>query len=614
MSLSMLALIKPENIVTIDFETFYDKGYSLTDKDLNMSEYVRHERFHMHCAGVKLGGAPVRVLRGKEFDAFVSRVGWKDKLVLAHNTAFDGFILSERYGVHPAGYLDTLSMSRALYGAAVGHGLDDVANRLGLGGKIKNVLKSTKGLMELPDELMSKLMEYCGNDVDLCYNVFWKLYPSFPDVELRLVDQTLKMFCAPKLLIDTGLVTAELDKEVAKKEAALKTLEEQGITREQLMSNQKFAKLLEERGIPVPMKKSPTTGKQTLALAKSDPEFRMRLDDEDPAVKILFQARLTVKTTISETRAKRFLSAGSQTMRMPILLNYYGAHTGRWSGGNKLNLQNLPRGGALRRSLLAPTGMVVVVADSSQIEARTTAWLAGQNDLLDSFAKGEDVYRKMAAKIYGKTPEDISELERFVGKTCILGLGYGMGANKLQASLALGAGGKSVRISQSEASSIVSIYRNSNPKIVGLWYDMDKVLQSMNAGDGGAYKILRWGPEHISLPNQMKLHYPDLGPEYEDGKDLVYRTRFGWTKIYGGLLTENVVQALARIIVAEQMLAIGERYDVVTMSHDEVVWLAPEDEAEEAFKFGKKIMSTPPAWAPDLPLNVSGGYDKCYSK
>lgn len=612
--MSLLALVKPENIVTIDFETFYDKGYSLTDKDLNMSEYVRHERFKMHCVGVKFGKSPTNVYSSKGFKSVVAATNWEDKLVLAHNTAFDGFILSERYGVHPAGYLDTLSMSRALYGAAHKHGLDDVASRLGLGGKIKGVLKSTKGLIELPDDLMSELMEYCGNDVDLCYNVFWKLYPAFPDVELRLVDQTLKMFCAPKLLIDTNMVATELDKEVAKKEAALKTLEEEGVTREQLMSNQKFAKLLEERGIPVPMKKSPTTGKQTFALSKNDPEFRLRLEDEDPATKALFRARLAVKTTIGETRAKRFLTAGCGDVRLPILLNYYGAHTGRWSGGNKLNLQNLPRGGQLRRSLLAPAGMVVVVADSSQIEARTTAWLAGQNDLLDSFARGEDVYVKMASKIYGKAPEDISDIERFVGKTCILGLGYGMGASKLQASLALGLGGKTVKISATEANNIVGIYRNANSKIVGLWYDMQQVLNSMNKGDGGAYKVLRWGPEEIFLPNQMKLIYTGLGPESEDSKELIYRNRFGWSKIYGGLLTENVVQALARIIVAEQMLAIGERYDVVTMSHDEVVWLAPESEAQEAFEFGKKIMSTAPSWASDLPLNVSGGYDKCYSK
>lgn len=614
MSLSLLALLKPENIITIDFETFYDKGYSLSDKDINMSEYVRHERFKVHCAGVKLGGAPVRVYSARDFDAFVAATKWENKLVLAHNTAFDGFILSERYGVHPAGYLDTLSMSRALYGAAFKHGLDDVASRLGLGGKIKGVLKSTKGLRELPDDMMTELMEYCGNDIELCYNVFWKFYPAFPDVELRLVDQTLKMFCAPKLLIDTDLVITELDKEVAKKEAALKTVEELGVTKEELMSNQKFAKVLERLGIPVPMKKSPTTGKQTFALSKNDPEFRMRLEDEDDTTAQLFRARLAVKTTIAETRARRFLSGGDDVLQMPVLLNYYGAHTGRWSGGNKLNLQNLPRGGGLRRSLLAPAGMVVVVADSAQIEARTTAWLAGQNDLLESFAAGEDVYRKMAGKIYGKAPEDVSDIERFVGKTCILGLGYGMGAVKLQASLALGLGGKTVKISQSEAHNIVSIYRNANSKIVELWYDMQLVLASMNRGDGGAYKILRWGPEEIILPNQMKLIYTGLGPESEESKEFIYRTRLGWNKIYGGLLTENVVQALARIIVAEQMLAIGERYDVVTMSHDEIVWLAPESEAQEAFEFGKKIMSTPPSWAKDMPLNVTGGYDKCYSK
>jgi len=607
--------IDANNIVTLDFETFYDVGYSLTDVKINMSEYVRDPRFKVHCLGIRLGNDPVRVYRGDEIPRVIRGIDWKNKYVLAHNTAFDGFILSHHYGVEPKGYIDTLGMSKALFGHHVSHKLDDVAERLGLGGKIKGTLLKTKGVVELPNELQEQLMEYCARDVDLCSKVFWTLYPFFPDVELRLIDLTLKMFCQPKLLVDTGLVEGEIEKEQAAKEALLARLEKRGITREDLMSNEKFAAVLRREGIPVPMKKN-KKGEEKYAFAKTDPAFQLYLQSDDKEIKDLFEARKGLKTTIGETRAKRFSSAGSDGMPMPVLLNYYGAHTGRWSGGNKLNLQNLPRGGSLRRALRAPRGMVVVVADSSQIEARTTAWLADEHNIIDAFAKKEDVYKKMASRIYGVPESEVTEIQRFVGKTCILGLGYGMGAAKLKATLALGVNGPKVELSLRECESIVNIYRTANPKITQLWRLMNGVLVSMIRRENGEFKCIGWdGAEdggRIRLPNGLKLLYPGLSMPAPD--EMTYETRYGFTKIYGGLVTENVVQALARIIVANQMLAIAERYPVVTMSHDEIVWLAPEEEADESLEFGKKIMVTPPSWALNLPLDVKGGYDYCYSK
>ena len=118
---------------------------------------------------------------------------------------------------------------------------------------------------------------------------------------------------------------------------------------------------------------------------------------------------------------------------MPVPLKYYAAHTGRWGGTDNLNLQNLPRQSPLKHAIRAPQGYVMIDSDSSQIEARTLAWLAGQWDLVQAFERGEDVYRIMASAIYNKPVEDITKDERFVGKTTILGSGYGMGAKKLAA-------------------------------------------------------------------------------------------------------------------------------------------------------------------------------------
>lgn len=608
--------ITNKNIVTIDFETYYDVGYSLTSKDINMSEYVRDKRFKIHCLGIKVGDAPVRVVSGDDILKTLAAIDWSDKLVLAHNTAFDGFILSDRFGIHPAGYLDTLSMSRAIFGHHLGHRLDQIALRLNVGAKEKTSLVATKGVRELTPELLTPLMEYCGNDVELCHNIFWKLYPAFPDSEFKLVDLTMKMFCRPKLVLDSGLANEEYADQVRIKEDALKKVEDMGIAKEDLMSNAKFAKLLITRGIDVPLKKSKTTGKMAPALSKTDHAFQQFLHHPEPSVRVLFEARLAVKTTINETRAKRLITAGSEAMPLPIMLNYYGAHTGRWSGGNKLNLQNLPRGGRLRRSLKAPPGMVVVVADSAQIETRTTAWLAGQQDILDAFRDRKDLYRQMAASIYGGSPEDASDLQRFVGKTCILGLGYGMGGSKLKATLGLGVNGPKVELAQQDADSIVRLYRKKYPKIVILWEIMQSIIPDMIEGNGGEFKCISWSKDRILLPNGMRLLYPGVRNEVQDDSfpEYTYKTRLGFSKIYGGLLTENVVQALARIIIADQMLKISERYEVVTMSHDEIVWIAPEKEAEESFAWGKQIMSTPPAWAKGLPLGASGGFDERYSK
>jgi DNA polymerase len=177
------------------------------------------------------------------------------------------------------------------------------------------------------------------------------------------------------------------------------------------------------------MKKSLATGRQTYAFSKTDEEFKALLEHPDTQVQALVAARLGVKSTIEETRTERFIGIALRGP-MPVPLRYYAAHTGRWGGDDKLNLQNLPRTSPLKKAILAPYGYVIIDSDSSQIEARTLAWLAGQDDLVEAFDRGEDVYRIMASAIYLKAIEDVTKDERFVGKTTILGAGYGMGAAK----------------------------------------------------------------------------------------------------------------------------------------------------------------------------------------
>jgi len=384
------------------------------------------------------------------------------------------------------------------------------------------------------------------------------------------------------------------------------------------MSNPQLAKVLEELGVVVPMKVSPANGKMTYAFSKTDEEFKALLEHDNVIVQAIVAARLGVKSTIEETRTERFIGIARRGS-MPVPLRYYAAHTGRWGGDDKLNLQNLPRKSPLKYSIIAPDGYVVLDSDSSQIEARTLAWLAGQNDLVDAFDRGEDVYRIMASAIYGKPADEITKDERFVGKTTILGAGYGMGAAKFQLQLK----NFGVVITLEEAKRIIDTYRATYPNIVRLWAEAGDMLKAMlrNAqttlGRDGLLEVD--GANGIKLPNGLYLKYPNLRIREDEktGKvEVVYDTKKGKAvipnRIYGGKVIENVCQALARIIIGEQMLRIAKKYRVVMTVHDAIAVIAPKAEAEIAKEYVELCMRLRPIWAMELPLNCESGYGDSY--
>ena len=167
---------------------------------------------------------------------------------------------------------------------------------------------------------------------------------------------------------------------------------------------------------------------------------------------------------MEETRTERFIDICKRGL-LPVPIRYYSAHTGRWGGDDKINLQNLPSRGAdgkkLKRSIIAPQGCNLIDADSSQIEARVLAWLAEQDDLTEAFKNGDDVYKKMASAIYNVKEEDVTKDQRFVGKTTILGAGYGMGAVKFQNQLKT----FGFNMDISEARRVVKVYRDTNWRV-----------------------------------------------------------------------------------------------------------------------------------------------------
>jgi DNA polymerase I-like protein with 3'-5' exonuclease and polymerase domains len=602
-------------ILTIDFETFYDRDFSLSK--MTTEEYIRSEQFETIGVAVKVDDGETEWFSGTHQNTleFLWKFDWENSIALAHNAMFDMAILNWKFGISPKKIADTLSMARAIHGTEVGGSLAALALHYRLGEKGTEVINALgKRRIDFSAEDMSRYGSYCINDVNLTYGLFGCLASEFPVSELNLIDLTIRMFTEPVLELDTGVLKRHLQEVQESKARLMEGIDE---NRDVLMSNPQFAELLRKQRVEPPVKISATTGKETYAFSKTDEEFKALLEHDNEVVQALVAARLGVKSTIEETRTERFISIADRGS-LPIPLRYYAAHTGRWGGDDKVNMQNLPRLSPLKCAILAPRGHMFIDADSAQIEARTLAWLAEQNDLVEAFERGEDVYKIMASAIYGKPENAITKDERFVGKTTILGAGYGMGAAKFKAQLKT----FGVDLSEDECKRIISVYRETYPRIPQLWREASNALlaianeQTAPLGREGVLHVE--GVKGIRLPNGLYIKYPNLRRWVNDqGKEeLVYDTKKGKAvipnRIYGGKVIENVCQALARIAIGEQMLLISKKYRVVMTVHDAIGCVVPEDEVETAQEFVELAMRIRPKWAPDLPLNCESGAGRSY--
>lgn len=603
-----------DKLVVIDFETYWDGDYTLSK--LSTSEYIRDPRFKAQMMGIKIGNQPTKCIKTEEVQSVLDSVDWATHTLLCHNTAFDGFILGHHFDTYPHFVFDTLSMARGLHSNDIGAGLDEVAQFYKSGAKIAGGLEPTKGVVDWDDGLFKQTAVYCAQDVELTLSIFKLMLPKMPADEVDLIDHTIRMFTQPVLRIDIPRVEIELQRELDERQDIMdrvfaighdvKTL---GLTKTELAlpepelrnrvvkkvigSNEYFASLLYKCGLndaTIPRKLSPTWLKKRLsgqvpagstptyiyAFSRDDLDFTnlpnrehlwtQDLDLDNPGgilrmkfraalLDLLIEARLSIKSTTNITRAERFLTAGADGQALPAGYSYFRAHTGRWGGNNKMNMQNLkrpefdaagtpiPGTGELRQSILAPEGHVLVVADSGQIEARVNAWLWGQTDLLQSFrdsdtGTGADPYCVAASDFYGKTVTKKDKLERFLGKVITLGLGFGMGPPKFQLTLAKGAlGGPPIDFTLDQCQKAVYGYRGRNVMIVNGWAICNMIIEDMANGQCGEFGPLTWEKEKIWLPNGMCLQYPDLkGEPGERGIDWTYRAGKGRTKIYGGLL------------------------------------------------------------------------------
>lgn len=663
-------MVAPVTLLSIDAESFWDQEYTLSK--MTTESYIRDERFELIGMSVSIDQKPPVWLEEPQWRAFAASIDWSTVTCSAHHAHFDGLILSHHYGVKPARWLDTLSMSRAIHGGRIGNSLEALLVHYGLKPK-GDYVQQAKGMhrRDFTPEQFYQYGLYSNNDNAGHQNLLRIFLPQFSRDELDAQDMTVRMFTEPLLVMDPVVLGECLSYETTRKQELLVQC---GLTREDLASNEKFATALRVVGIE-PAKKPNTAGDKLIyAFAKTDPEFQELVEHPEEDVRILCEARLAIKSTLNETRTVRMLRMGAGGRACPVYLKYCGAHTWRWSGGDGVNWQNLertnkknPRKGMIRKAVRAPEGYALVVGDSSQIHARETAWLAGQTDLVAAFRDGIDVYSAFASEAYRrpidrkKVAED--EIPGQVGKVCILGLGFHMGWYKFSMELMKGAqGGPPVQFVHADldklqidpsrflanpsniarikempsrlsindrlvhcavANHFVQSYRTKYRMIPALWEFAERVIQRMHDKQYGPVfylGVMSVCEEGMRGPDGTILHYPHI-QQGEGGQFTYLSGRNRRTKLYGGLLVENVVQYLERVFMNQTMLRLNREYllgklggrgRIVWTSHDEITSVVPMDAAPECRDYLNTILCETPAWAPGLPLAAEVKYGTVY--
>ena len=619
--------------VFVDVETYYDNEYSL--RKMTPAEYILDPRFE--CIGWAVAEGrddKAEWMSTDEFRHYLTTL--PDKvMMISHNALFDMPVLAWKFGYVPTLMADTLGMSRAWLGHKLkSHALAKVASYLGLGFKGDALLKTIgmSGAAIRQSVFWDEYTTYALNDVDLCRGIFYTLLDQgYPKQELAVMDMVLRCCVEPRIQLDQTALAEHLHQVKSDKDTLINRALLSGVLdhRGALMSNDKFAEALIEIGVEPPTKVSLTTGKTTYAFAKTDPDFVALEEHDDPRVQVLVAARLGTKSTLEESRTERLLNISHLTWQgkvqklMPIPLRYSGAHTHRLSGDWKINMQNLPsrKNNKIRSALVAPAGHKIVAADASQIEARMVAWFCGCAILTEKFAKGEDVYSSFASAVFGRPVTKKDKAERFIGKTAILGLGYGLGWPKFQKTVKLQSReqvGEVIDLSDVEATRIIELYRNSYKQIPNMW-DKLRNLIPMMALDGMTPQLVSpviVEANRIRLPSGLYLYYDGL---HNDAGNWIFTYGGKIKRLYGGALLENIIQSLARIQVMDAGVRVRRRLakagldiNLAMQVHDELVYVVPDEHAQMVLAMAIEEISRPPSWGIDIPLAAEGGIGDNY--
>ncbi len=587
------------NLVIFDAESYFDFEYSLSR--MSTESYIRDPRFECHGAAIKWSkSTPAKWYDAKELRYVLKEEDWSDKWLWAHHCQFDALILSHHYNVHPKMLGDTLSCARLLLGNHVSVGLDSLAKHFGLQAKIVpyNDFKG-RHWNELSPVIQEKIADGACHDVELTWQLMQKLIPQMPAEEFEVIDMTMKMFTEPTLRGDLDALAAIWENEDRSKKARMVNL---GVTEAELQSSNRFAELLRQAGVE-PEKKNGKNG-DIFAFAKSDPFMERLLEDEDDYIRTLAEARLGVKSTMLQTRAET-IGFAVRRGALPCYLRYCGAHTTRWSGGDGNNYQNM--NAALEAAILPPEGYLAFAPDSSQIECRLLNMVAGQENKIEEFRQGKDPYVTVGSSFMGfPITKESHPVIRQGSKVVELQGGFGSGGPKIEATLRR----FKVPHQPGDGEKWKNAYRDSHPAVVDLWKQGNRMIARLGGGDP-----IRWGPVTIesnkmTLPNGAPCLYADLHyfKDEESGEQYWrHKTRHGWAKIYGAKLVENLIQALARVVISQAMVRLNRLgYRPLNMKHDAIWYALPIDRAEEHARVIMTEMCRVPEWLPGLPLGAEG--------
>lgn len=580
----------------VDTETFYCTKTGYTLSKMPAEEYIRDPRFELIGFSMAPMGGDAQWYTGDlpYLRSVAQSIDWSDVFVVGHNMSmFDSLILTEVLGVRPAAYGCTLQLARCLNGSKTPDG-KNISNALGALARMYNlpmekgdeVIKADgRRRLDFTPEDLAAYGRYCDKDVLLCNMLWQKLSPQFPKSELLLASTVTKMWAEPRLVLDGPLLGA-MGVEIAQRKAELlgKVADMLGVgttmdpaermfhTQKLLRSDAKFAELLQQYDVDIPMKRSPkkrdAEGKamEVYAFAKTDEGMTNLLEyeeDEDELVnepvQALAAARLGTKSTQAESRVQR-LHGISVRGPLTVPLEYGKTLTDRLAGGGKLNLQNLnqtkpltkktPNGAlimtpagwsrlfkrapdmsqimdterrvwatqdchvvGLRDTIMAPPGYKLVVADLSNIELRMCHYLCGEDATMDALRRGEDLYCNFASTFFSREITKADKKERQHGKVAMLQLQFQSGAEAFRRAARLMAG---MRLTEMEAQATVDIYRATYKGIKQMWYTGQQAIPKC-AGGGGFYldpKGLCF-VEHnaIRRPNGMRLRYTNLRQE-----------------------------------------------------------------------------------------------------
>lgn len=602
--------------------------------------YILDERFEAICLSLLEGKQDIATLVDGPYiqgtiDTYKKRQAAGERIAfVSHNALFDACILAWRFDFVPDLIVCTLSMARTLLRPQLKSvSLDSVARYYGME-KGKTIFKvSGMGRADIiANGMWGEYARYCMNDTRLCREIFYKMVKDYPPEEIVLQDMILRCAIEPRFVADLGMLQQHLaNVQLEKTKLMIKAIFCGASGRDELMSNPQFAELLQRRGVKPPRKISYQTGQETWAFSKQDREFLALLEHDDPKVATLVEARLVVKSTLEESRAERLINIAQLPFPnlpehvMPIPLKMGAAITHRLGGDWDCNPQNWGRKSPIRKAMRAPEGYKVVVADAEQIEARLTAWFCEQHDLVEQFARGEDVYANFAETIYHVPVTKQSEpAKRFVGKTGILQLGYQSGPGKFRSTvwlLSYNTEPEPIELTEDEARNIVYGYRNKYDGIADVWERFKNLIPQMASNPEFSYE---WGPikikgNKIIGPNGLVITYRNLRQEVDhQGKlNWVYDFGGGTYKLFGGKVLENIIQFLARIAVMQAavrlkplLMPFGSQ--LTHTAHDEIVYIVKDEHVAEVERLVDGEMSLTPAWAPGLPLKTSVTHGQTY--